>query len=65
MRLSTWTQEAKPMTTQEILAGLGSDVAKWREQLASMPDGAGFDTQATMISAWLKEGQRLLDRLEP
>lgn len=53
------------MTTQEILAGLGSDVAKWREQIASMPDGAGFDTQATMISAWLKEGQRLLDRLEP
>ena len=52
------------MTGEEFRAGLLNDLARWREELAAIPAGSGFDTQRTMISAWIEEGQRLLDRLE-
>ena len=47
-----------------MVMGLKADLAKWRDQLAEVGAGAGFDTQGAMISAWIKEGQRLLDRIE-
>ncbi len=46
------------------MAGLKEDLAKWREQLAEIDAGGGFDVQRNLISAWIKEGQRLLDRVE-
>jgi hypothetical protein len=47
-----------------LVAGLKGDLAKWRERLAGTVPGGGFDVQRSLISAWIKEGQRLLDRLE-
>jgi hypothetical protein len=47
-----------------IVAGLKEDLAKWRERLAAIDAGGGFDVQRNLISAWIKEGQRLLDRIE-
>jgi len=47
-----------------VVAGLKSDLARWREQLGAIEPGSGFDTQRNLISAWIKEGQRLLDRME-
>ena len=47
-----------------VVAGLKEDLAKWRTRLAAIGAGQGFDTQGAMISAWIKEGQRLLDRIE-
>ena len=47
-----------------IVAGLKEDLARWREQLAAIAAGGGFDVQRNLISAWIKEGQRLLDRIE-
>lgn len=52
------------MSGDEFRAGLQQDLARWRDALAEVPAGSGFDTQRTMISAWIKEGQRLLDRLD-
>ena len=49
---------------QARVAGLKQDLAKWREQLAGLEAGAGFDTQSSLISAWIKEGERLLDRIQ-
>ena len=54
----------RPMTGEEFTAGLPRDLARWRDELAKIPEGSGFDTQRTMISAWIKEGQCLLDRLD-
>ena len=47
-----------------LVAGLKEDLARWREQLAAIGAGTGFDVQSSLISAWIKEGQRLLDRIE-
>ncbi|HYF22287.1 MAG TPA: hypothetical protein VD929_02710 [Caulobacteraceae bacterium] len=47
-----------------VIAGLKADLARWREELAAIEPGSGFDTQRNLISAWIKEGQRLLDRIE-
>jgi hypothetical protein len=52
------------MTGEDFRAGLLKDLARWRDELAKIPEGSGFDTQRTMILAWIKEGQRLLDRLD-
>ena len=49
---------------QAIVSGLKDDLAKWRDQLAATVPGGGFDVQRNLISAWIKEGQRLLDRLD-
>ena len=49
---------------EDILRGIGEDLARWRERLAALPDGSGFDQQRSMLSAWIKEGQRLVDRLD-
>jgi hypothetical protein len=48
----------------EIVAGIRADLARWREALAELEAGGGFDTQRSMISAWIKEGERLLSRIE-
>jgi hypothetical protein len=32
--------------------------------LAAIAAGRGFDVQRILISAWIKEGERLLDRIE-
>ena len=47
-----------------IVAGLKEDLAEWRDQLAGIEAGGVFDVQRNLISAWIKEGQRLLDRIE-
>lgn len=47
----------------EIVDGLKADLAAWRERLEEVEPGGGFDTERNLISAWIKEGQRLLDRL--
>lgn len=52
------------MRSDEFRAGLQRDLARWRDELAEVPAGSGFDTQRSMISSWIKEGQRLLDRLD-
>jgi hypothetical protein len=49
---------------QALVAGLKQDLAKWRAQLAGLDSGAGFNTQSSLISAWIKEGERLLDRIQ-
>ena len=48
---------------QTLLADLQSDLARWRERIGAMEPGSGFDTQRNLLSAWIKEGQRLVDRL--
>ncbi len=48
----------------ELVSGMKQDLARWRDALAGLEAGAGFDQQKTMLSAWIKEGQRLLDRIE-
>lgn len=48
----------------DVLAGIREDLAKWRERLAAVPPGSGFDQQRSLLSAWIKEGQRLVDRLD-
>ena len=49
---------------REIVEGLKADLARWRQELEAIEPGSGFDTQKQLISAWIKEGQRLLDRIE-
>ncbi len=51
-------------TGDDVVAGIREDLAKWRERLAAIPDGSGFDQQRSMLNAWIKEGQRLVDRLD-
>lgn len=46
-------------------AGLKADLAGWREQLGAIAAGGGFDVQRNLIPAWIKEGERLPDRIEP
>ena len=51
------------MTGDEYTAALQEDLTRWREALAAIPAGSGFDQQRSMLAAWMKEGQRLLDRI--
>lgn len=48
----------------DVLAGLREDLAKWRDRLAALPPASGFDQQRSLLYAWIKEGQRLVDRLD-
>ena len=47
-----------------IVSGMKTDLARWRDALGALEPGGGFDQQKSMLSAWIKEGQRLLDRIE-
>ncbi len=51
------------MTGEEFTSELQRDLARWRRELEAIPAGGGFDQQRSMLAAWMKEGQRLLDRL--
>ena len=50
-------------TGERICAGLKADLARWRDQLGAVEAGSGFDQQRSLLSAWIKEGERLLDRI--
>ena len=47
-----------------LIGELQDDLARWRERLGAVEPGSGFDTQRNLLSAWIKEGQRLVDRLQ-
>jgi hypothetical protein len=51
-------------TGEQVCAELQQDLARWRDRIAAVPPGSGFDQQRNLLAAWIKEGQRLLDRLE-
>ncbi len=48
---------------EAVLGAIRTELARWREQLAAIPDGSGFDQQRSLLSAWIKEGQRLVDNI--
>ena len=48
----------------QLIGELQNDLARWRDRLGAVQPGTGFDTQRSLLSAWIKEGQRLLDRLQ-
>jgi hypothetical protein len=52
------------MTREAFLTEMEAGLARLREQLGEVASGDGFDTQSTMVAAWLKEGQRLYDRIK-
>ena len=47
-----------------VVAGIKADLARWRDRLGAVEAGSGFDTQRSLLSSWIKEGERLLDRIE-
>lgn len=51
-------------SSAELVSGMKNDLARWRDALGAVEPGGGFDQQKSMLSAWIKEGQRLLDRIE-
>lgn len=55
---------ADPEDGAAVLADIGETLARWRERLAAIPDGSGFDQPRSLLSAWIKEGQRLVDRID-
>lgn len=54
---------AAPVEGEAVLAAVRTELARWREQLAAIPEGSGFDRQRSLLSAWIKEGQRLVDNI--
>ena len=48
---------------EAVVTAIGAELSRWREQLATIPDGSGFDRQRSLLSAWIKEGQRLVDNI--
>lgn len=49
---------------EAVKAEIGAALARWRDRLAEIPDGSGFDQPRSLLSAWIKEGRRLLDSLD-